>query len=110
MHAHWPGARWQHHRTNLLLQTGLALLCSFLRAPSSLHPRCSSYVVLLARPVQELKSAPPGKDVFARLNKQQRAAWEWWDGHNLNDTVAAYSEVNVDLIVAVKLVGFDGDG
>lgn len=82
----------------------LALLLLLGRA--SANARAAAKQALL----EELKSAPPGKDVFARLNKQQRAAWEWWDGHNLNDTVAAYSEVNVDLIVAVKLVGFDGDG
>ncbi|PNH06226.1 hypothetical protein TSOC_007401, partial [Tetrabaena socialis] len=58
----------------------------------------------------ELRTALSNRDVFAHLPKEMRRAWEYHDGRSINETFESFSDIPVDLTVAIKLVGFDGDG
>jgi hypothetical protein len=59
---------------------------------------------------QELRNAPPERDVLGRVPKAQRHLWEYHDGRSINETLLQFLDIAVDVTVAIKLIGFDGDG
>ncbi|GFR49469.1 hypothetical protein Agub_g11529, partial [Astrephomene gubernaculifera] len=59
---------------------------------------------------EEIANSPPDRDVYAHVPKVQRHLWEHDDGRSINETLQHFSDIPVDVVVAVKLIAFDGDG
>ena len=49
-------------------------------------------------------------DSFSTLPTEQQSVWEKDDGRTLHQTVASLKKLEVQYVVDVKLVGFDGEG
>ncbi|KAG2446778.1 hypothetical protein HYH02_008338 [Chlamydomonas schloesseri] len=60
--------------------------------------------------MEELRKANIGRDVWAHVPKNKRAVWEAPDGRTINETLASFTDIPVDIVVHIKLIGFDGDG
>ncbi|KAG2435317.1 hypothetical protein HXX76_007392 [Chlamydomonas incerta] len=60
--------------------------------------------------MEELRKASIGKDVWAHIPKNKRSVWEAHDGRTINETLASFTDIPVDIVVHIKLIGFDGDG
>ncbi|GIL53230.1 hypothetical protein Vafri_8887 [Volvox africanus] len=60
--------------------------------------------------IEELRTAPADRDVLAQVPKAQRHLWEYHDGRSINETLQSFTAIPVDITVAIKLIGFDGDG
>eukprot|EP00878_Enallax_costatus_P035101 GHUV01039077.1.p1 GENE.GHUV01039077.1~~GHUV01039077.1.p1 ORF type:complete len:332 (+),score=22.17 GHUV01039077.1:218-1213(+) len=57
-----------------------------------------------------VSKVPLGIDYLGQLTDSQRTAWSHDIGYTINQTLQALTEVKVEIIVNVKLVGFGGDG
>ncbi|EFJ45219.1 hypothetical protein VOLCADRAFT_94391 [Volvox carteri f. nagariensis] len=58
----------------------------------------------------ELRTAPADRDVLAHVPKVQRHLWEYHDGRSINEALQSFADITVDITVAIKLIGFEGEG
>ncbi|GIL88964.1 hypothetical protein Vretimale_16242 [Volvox reticuliferus] len=84
-----------------------------LALASMLHvliPACHGNNSVRLMLIEELRTAPADRDVLAHVPKAQRHLWEHHDGRSINETLQSFTAIPVDITVAIKLIGFDGDG
>lgn len=66
--------------------------------------------LLLLAHLQLAKKLNEGVDEFLHLSKREQTAFAYDDGRTLNETRDGFQSVPVELIVDVRLVGWQGDG